>query len=101
MHRPTIGLVAVLLLLLSLAIYLFAPEVESLTVWMSAFLRVGLVTGAFWLAQPQLSRLPRWFLAGVLGAVFIGLLAARSLRVLALAVIVLIVAARLRPKPRS
>ena len=98
MHRPTVGIIALSLLLLSLGLYWQGVQAGDYAVWMSAFLRVGLVMAALWLAHPQLSRLPRWILGACIGGVFIALLAARNLRTLGLGLVVLIIAARLRPR---
>jgi hypothetical protein len=98
MHRPTVGIVALLLLAASLGIYVWQPDEETYAAWMSAFLRVGLVMGALWLAHPQLAKLPRWFLAAALGVVVVGLLIARNARLLVIALVVLVVVARLRPR---
>lgn len=57
MHRPTIGLIALVLLAVGLAAYWQDQDAVA-----GACLRIGAVTSIFWLAQPQLVDLPRWAL---------------------------------------
>ncbi len=54
MHRPTCGIVTILLLLAWGACAYFGGS----ELWSGAFLRVGILTAALWLALPQLQRLP-------------------------------------------
>ena len=97
LHRPTIGAVAVLLLLGSVALAVWYPS-EASQLWMSACLRVGLVMGLLWLAYPQLSQLRPWLIAVIVAIVFAGLLLARQPRVLLIAVAILVVIMRFRPR---
>ncbi len=96
LHRPTVGLVALLLLGTAGTLFLLRPEQQM---WIGACLRIGLVMAALWLALPTLQRFPWYF---VLGAVLVvGLLVSltrpRALAVLAAA---LVVAGWLRRMPR-
>ena len=58
MHRPTIGLIAVVLLVAGFAIRGASDEALS-----SALLRVGLVMAILWFAHPQIKNLPKWWVA--------------------------------------
>jgi hypothetical protein len=58
MHRPTIGLITVVLLAVG-----FATRDQSDGALSSACLRVGLIMAILWFAQPQLKHLPRWLVA--------------------------------------
>ncbi|HTM55509.1 MAG TPA: hypothetical protein VL175_15885 [Pirellulales bacterium] len=62
MHRPTIGVIAIVLL--AAGLLLRDPSQATLS---AACLRVGMVMGLLWLAHPQLERLPLW--ATVVGGV--------------------------------
>lgn len=62
MHRPTIALITVVLLVAGAAFYWREDATMA-----SACLRVGLVMGILWFAEPQLRGFPRW--AAVLGVV--------------------------------
>jgi len=62
MHRPTIGVIAIVLL--AAGFLLRDPSQATLS---AACLRVGMVMGLLWLAHPQLERLPLW--ATVVGVV--------------------------------
>lgn len=97
LHRPTIGIVAVLLLLGSVALAIWYPSAAG-QLWMSACLRVGLVMGLLWLAYPQLSRLRPWLIMVAVAIVFAGLLLARQPRVLLMALAILAVIMRFRPR---
>jgi hypothetical protein len=72
MHRPTVGLIALLLLALSGVVPLFSSE----SAWHPACLRVGLLMGAFWLAMPALQGVrPIWVSLGLAVAI-VGLIVA-------------------------
>ena len=62
MHRPTIGLIAVVLLVAGFATRGASDEALS-----SALMRVGLVMAILWFAHPQIKNLPKWWVA--IGAV--------------------------------
>jgi hypothetical protein len=94
MHRPSLGIFALVMLASAGAIYL-ATTVESWRAFADVLFRVALVLGAWWLAEPQLSRLPGWLLAAF-GASMI-VLAIRP-RYFLVALVILVVAAIIRPK---
>ena len=54
-HRPTIGLIALVLLVVSLATYGQSDSALS-----GACLRIGIVMGIWWFAHPQLATIPKW-----------------------------------------
>ncbi|MBI1904401.1 MAG: hypothetical protein HYS13_25170 [Planctomycetia bacterium] len=60
MHRPTLGIIALVLLLSGVGL-LFAPA-EGASVWSDALLRVGILMGVLWLAHPDLKGFPGWLL---------------------------------------
>jgi hypothetical protein len=108
MHRPTLGILALLLFFGGLAFTFLPIAGEGQQAWGAACLRVGILMGAIWLALPHMRGLPRWLLLA-LGAGLIGiLLLARQPRVLLIGAIALVLAARLRtwlaepppPRPR-
>ena len=84
MHRPTIGLIALVLLVAGVATYQ-----QSDTTLPAACLRMGLVMGIWWFAFPQLASLPRWLVFTTLGVLVVGAVRPRLLWV-ALPVIVLL-----------
>ncbi len=92
MHRPTIGLIALVLLALGAA-----TIHQSDPTWSAACLRIGLVMGIWWFAFPQLATLPRWALIGSLVALVI---AARWPRLLVMLVPVAAVLWLLAPRGR-
>jgi hypothetical protein len=93
MHRPTIGLIAVVLLVVGMATY--NQQDQTLP---SAALRVGLVMAILWFAYPQLASVPRWLaIVGVVGLVVV----ARWPRLLVFALPVAFVLWLLRPRPRQ
>ena len=58
MHRPTIGLIAIVLLVAG-----FATRGASDDALSAALLRVGLVMAILWFAHPQIKNLPKWWVA--------------------------------------
>ena len=63
MHRPTIALIAVVLLAVGLALRNQPDDTFG-----AASLRVGMVMAILWFAQPQLKNLPKWLvIAGAVG----------------------------------
>ena len=63
MHRPTIAIVAIVLLALSLGLQLAGSSDPYIKF---ACLRMGAVMAALWLAHPQLTAVPRWLLIGTM-----------------------------------
>ena len=66
MHRPTIGLIAVVLL----AIGFFTREQPEGTV-SGACLRIGLIMVLLWFAHPQVKNVPRWLVAFGVASLFV------------------------------
>jgi hypothetical protein len=95
MHRPTIGIIAIVLLTAAAILAIVQPENEALA---PGCLRIGLVMGALWLAQPQLARLPGWLMAG---AVIVILVTALRPKLFLVAIVVLVAVAILRPRRTS
>jgi hypothetical protein len=72
MHRPTVGIIALLLLLLGLFSFVLG-EREAAAGWGSGCLRVGLLMGALWLALPVLKGTrPIWAVIGLLVLLALG-----------------------------
>ena len=60
MHRPSIGIVALILL----AVGLFARgQIDDVVA--GSCLRIGAVLALLWLAEPQLRRVPTWLVASL------------------------------------
>jgi hypothetical protein len=79
MHRPTVGLIALILLAGAAYYRMFPPPSEdSVQVGLEgACVRLGIVMAALWLALPQLSRFPWWIGVAVLLAVIVAVLASK------------------------
>ncbi|HVU86944.1 MAG TPA: hypothetical protein VHD36_06465 [Pirellulales bacterium] len=99
MHRPTVGILALLLLavggvaVLTPAGQLARPELGA------ACLRIGLILGVLWLALPDIARpVNRWIALGVIAAV---ILIARQPKLAILAAVFLVAIAILRPRVKS
>jgi hypothetical protein len=90
MHRPTVGVIALVLLLAAAASLLLANDQAD--AWRAGFLRVGLLMGALWLAMPHLQRVrPFWVLSGlVVGVVVLIIAAKHPFQMALLAVIALV-----------
>jgi hypothetical protein len=95
MHRPTVGLIAVVLLGTALALALFPSESHSQQALLGACLKIGSVMAALWLAHPQLQRLPAWLATA---AVITAVIAALRPRILFVAVPVLFAVWLLKPR---
>ncbi len=93
MHRPTIGLIALVLLAIGAATYAQTESTLS-----AASLRVGLVMGIWWFAFPQLMSLPRWLVFTTVGALLVG---AWRPRVLWIALPVIVALWFLSPRRRA
>jgi Ni,Fe-hydrogenase I cytochrome b subunit len=99
MHRPTVGVLAIVLLLAGGVMYFAGYDEGNALLLQAAFLRVGAVLATLWIAHPELSRMRPWmvilFVAALVGVVFV-----RRLLVPLLVVALLI--AILRPRaPRG
>ena len=97
MHRPTVGILAIVLLSLG-AILSLAVSGDDAQAWAAGLIRVGIALGALWLALPELKRLPQWAL--ILAAVLLVILA-RWPKQFFVAVAVAIAFALLRPRMKS
>ena len=68
MRRSILGILAILFLLAAAILHYSGPLDETWGMLRNSAFRIGLVLGAFWLAYPQLSRIPWWFLQVMLAA---------------------------------
>jgi hypothetical protein len=68
MHRPTIGLIAIVLFAVGLALRGRPDDTLG-----AASLRVGMVMAILWFAQPQLKNLPRWLIAAGAVVLFVAM----------------------------
>jgi hypothetical protein len=96
MHRPTLGILALLLLVAGVVMYFAGFEDDRYDFMQAAFLRVGAMLATLWLAQPELSRMKPWMVI-VFVAALVGILFVRRLIIPLLVVAVLV--AILRPRP--
>lgn len=99
-RRALAGLFGLVLLLVAGVLFVADPG-EQAQLWMSSCLRVGSVLCLLWLAWPQLARLHPWLILGGLFAL-IALLALGKgqFRILLIAVAILVVMARVRPRAK-
>ncbi|HEY4310455.1 MAG TPA: hypothetical protein VGN12_13465 [Pirellulales bacterium] len=72
MHRPTVGILALLLLIVG-GIALLVPGDEGTHQNVAAScLRIGMILAVLWLALPELARpMSRWMLVGVVATVIV------------------------------
>ena len=93
MHRPTVGLIAVALLVGAASCYLFGWGGAALG---SAFWRIGLVMCLLWLALPELLRVrSKFWVILVLAAILVAVLLPK---LLPLVILFCVVYAVLRPR---
>jgi hypothetical protein len=99
MHRPTVGILA-LLLLVSGGIFLaLSAEDDSWQTSAAGCLRVGAILAVLWLALPEVTRpVSRWILLAVVVGIF---LVARRPQLIVLALVFLAGVAILRPRLKS
>ena len=95
MHRPTVGILALVLLLVGSIIWLGWRHEENAQQWIGACWRVGFAMAALWLALPDLRRLPTWILVPLL---IVAVLIARQPRIMLLAFVAMVLYAWLRPR---
>ena len=97
MHRPTIGVVAVLLLGTSAVLWLggWGSETAGL---MSAGFRMGLVMAVLWLAEPQLRGRKPWVLPAVVAVSVMAVLFNKRPLLFFVVLGILLLAAIVRPK---
>ena len=108
--RPLVGVIALVCLLAAAALWTMqarqTQDGAGLQMWIAAFVRVGMLMSAFWLALPSLQGArfrPRISTEMVIGFVVAALALARvQLRVLIpLFVLLAIAALLLRPRPKN
>lgn len=92
--RAKAGWIAVILWIGTLAAAVYGRDELTL----GAFLRTAIFMTVFWMAWPQLSRLPRWLFISVPAA---GLIAALVPRLLFVLIPLLLLYGFIRPKPRK
>src|SRR4029078_12313896 len=75
MHRPTVGVLAILLLLAGGVIYFGGLEEGKAGLFQAACLRIGAILATLWVAHPELSRMRPWMItvlvAALIGIVFV------------------------------
>jgi hypothetical protein len=99
-RRTIVGILGIVLLGVA-AILWFSTTDEQSQLWMSSCVRLGSVMCLLWLAWPQLSRLHPWLILASLAGLVAVLVLAKQPRILLMGLVILIVLARLRPRPRS
>jgi hypothetical protein len=96
MHRPTVGILAIVLLIAAGFLYLWPDTGTNQQQLLSACLRIGAMLGALWLALPQVNKPRSWW---ILGATFLTvLIVARFPRLFWIPLVALIALAILRPR---
>jgi hypothetical protein len=101
MHRPTVGIIAVVLLLLALFSLALGDD-EGTAAWRSGCLRVGLLMGAFWLAMPGLKGVrPIWVLLCLAAGVVVMAIAVKHPFSMALLAVIALVLGYLSISPRA
>lgn len=99
MRRTILGILAIAFAVGGLLMLTIGPPGESYLMMGSSGLRIGLVLGAFWLAYPQLSYVPWWFVQALLvGALVIAIRPRVAFIVLPLLVVVWLIRPRKRPQ---
>jgi hypothetical protein len=96
MRRHVLGIVALLLLAVSVGFWVWVPGDEYQIVW--SVVRIGTVLAALWLAYDELLRLPVWLWVAVPVVVAAIIFHAKWLL---LAVPVVVILAILRPRSRT
>ncbi len=67
--RAKVGTIALLLIALALVAAIWPESIVNAT-WAGAFIRMGLVMAAVWLALPQLHNVPPWLIIAA-GCIFV------------------------------
>ena len=60
MHRPTVGIIAIVLIGSAVALWARPLQWDGYAALLGACVRIGAVMAAIWLAHPQLVKLPSW-----------------------------------------
>ncbi len=95
MRRHLLGIVAVLLFAGAVAFWIWPPEGAAAQQFEAACWRVGALVAVFWLAYPQLYRVPSWLWPAL--TVSLAVLAIRP-KYFVLAVPIIVALAILRPR---
>ena len=95
MHRPTVGIIALVFLGSALALWGWPPDWDDNRFLLAASVRIGLVMAALWLAHPQLVKLPAWLPNIILVAAIV---VALRPRLIVIAVPLLLLLLWLRPR---
>ena len=97
MHRPTVGIIALVLIGLALLLTFGPWTPVGSEGWLAACWRIGVVMCLLWLAHPQLERLPGWIAVPIIGSL---LLAAWRPKLLLVGLVIFFAMAILRPRKR-
>ena len=100
-NRTLVGILALVCCVAGAVMALAVPDQDAMA---AAFVRVGLLLGAFWLALPTKSRPAAWANVSpwLVVAVVVGLLLVRQMRVfIPLLLVVAVLALILRPRPKK
>jgi hypothetical protein len=95
MHRPTVGILAIVLLAAGAVMYFGGYDEGPAEQIQGAFLRVGVLLATLWLAHPELKRMRPWMAIVVVGAL-VAIVFVRRLLVPVLIIALLV--AVLRPR---
>jgi hypothetical protein len=99
MHRPTVGILALVLLVAGGIFLVLSAEDDSWQNAAAGCLRVGAILAVLWLALPEVTRpLGRWILVAVVVGIF---LVAKRPQLIVLALVFLAGVAILRPRLKS
>ena len=63
MHRPTVGVIAILALIAWVVLWMPGVHFSGSSAMHGGALHMGIFFAALWLALPQLERLPPWLMA--------------------------------------
>ncbi len=105
MHRPTVAAITLLLVVGAIAMWIWRPDAQDamLESLHGALVRMSILMGSLWLAEPILRRFPPWMIQAVLfGGVFLlaGLRQPGIYRV-ALPVLIILWLTRRTPPPKA
>ncbi|MEX2186689.1 MAG: hypothetical protein WD875_07845 [Pirellulales bacterium] len=107
MHRPTVAVLTLLLIVGAAVMWIWPPDAQSATLESlhGAFVRMSILMSTLWLAEPVLRRYPPWMILVVLVGGVVALVAMRQPGVLRVAIPVLFILWMTRrtppPKPRK
>jgi hypothetical protein len=99
MHRPTVGILAVVLLVAGGIFLVLSAENDSWQTSAAGCLRMGAILAVLWLALPEVTRpVSRWILVAILAGIF---LLARRPQLIVPALVILAAVAMLWPRWKS